>query len=163
MKNQQRANEQLKGDLAVSKSNHEQDVEQLQGDLALLRDDLKMTREELVEAQQRIADSKSTISGLNEDLERFRKLQEESAMEVRFSTGGVGGGGGDVIENLDKIWIVRILEKLKCVGRTFVHRQLCVNYAVLCVHECMHVYMCDEVSVSLCLCKHSGLLRDGMP
>ena len=89
MKNQQRASEQLKGDLAVSKSNHEQDVEQLQGDLALLRDDLKMTREELAEAQQRIADSKSTISGLNEDLERFRKLQEESAMEVRFSPGGV--------------------------------------------------------------------------
>ena len=71
----------------MSKSNHDQDVEQLQGDLALVRDDLKMTREELTEAQQRIADAKSTISGLNEDLERFRKLQEESAMEVRYSLG----------------------------------------------------------------------------
>lgn len=84
----------------MSKSNHDQDVEQLQGDLALVRDDLKMTREELTEAQQRIADAKSTISGLNEDLERFRKLQEESAMEVRYSLGwgwdgGLLEGGGE--------------------------------------------------------------------
>lgn len=82
MKTQQRIVEQLKGDIAVSKNSHEQEVAQLQGDLVLVRDDLQLTKEELAETHQRLVDAKVTISGLNEDLDRFRKLQEESASEV---------------------------------------------------------------------------------
>lgn len=74
--------EQLKGDLAVSKSSHEQEVAQLQGDISLIQDDLQLTKEELAQMQQRISDAKATISDLNQDLERFRKLQEESSAEV---------------------------------------------------------------------------------
>ena len=70
--------------MSLTKSNHEHEVQQLQSDLDLVRDSLKMTKDELSESQRRVTDGKSTISGLNDDLDRFRKLQEESAQEVRF-------------------------------------------------------------------------------
>ena len=39
---------------------------------------------------------------------------------------------------------------------------VCVCVCV-CARACMHAYVhaCDEMNVSLCLCKHSGLLQDG--
>ena len=40
---------------------------------------------------------------------------------------------------------------------------VCAVYVCVCVRACMHAYVhaCDEMNVSLCLCKHSGLLQDG--
>ena len=38
-----------------------------------------------------------------------------------------------------------------------------VRACVVCVSVCLCVCVRDEMIVSLCLCKRSGLLRDGAP
>lgn len=83
VKNHLRTIEQLKSDLQMARSGHSQEVKRLNQDMEHLREDLEVTRGELTASQNHNSDYRGTIDTLNDELDRFRKMQEEASMEVR--------------------------------------------------------------------------------
>ena len=76
--------EQVKADLKATRASATADLNRVQEDLASTSQDLEVAQAELVEAKRSTAELKVTVASLNEDLARYRNLQEESTNDVRF-------------------------------------------------------------------------------
>ena len=86
IKEYQQQVKQLNFDLIISKTNHGKDVNSLQSDVTDLRHKLNVTRKEVADVESEHVDANNAISRLNTDLDRFRKLQEESSATVILSS-----------------------------------------------------------------------------
>lgn len=83
VKNHLRTIEQLKTDLQISRSNHEQEIHRLQSDMEILSKDLQETKGDLGESQNTVMEQRSSISCMTEEIERMGKQQDNSTREVR--------------------------------------------------------------------------------
>lgn len=82
MKNHIRNIEQLKMDLQMARNSHEQDVKRATHDIDLLREELEMTKGELNDGQTQNLDYRSTIMQLNDEIDKSKRLQDDSMTEV---------------------------------------------------------------------------------
>lgn len=74
--------EQLKSDLQISKNSSAAEISRIQEDLIVTREELDATQGQLAEYKRLNAELKADIAGLNDDLIRYRNLQDESTNDV---------------------------------------------------------------------------------
>jgi len=74
----------MKTDMQVMKQTHSSEVKRFQGDIELLRAEIHSTKEELDNTQQQNMDMSANIKSLNDELDRFRQMQEETSIEVNM-------------------------------------------------------------------------------
>lgn len=86
MKNHLRTIEQLKTDLQISRSNHEQEIHRLQSDLEVLSQELQTTKADLSESQSTVMEQRTSIACMTDEIERMSKQQDSSTREVRMQT-----------------------------------------------------------------------------
>ena len=76
--------EQVKADLKATRASATADLTRVQEDLAGTSQDLEATQAELAEMKRSSAELKITVVSLNDDLARYRNLQEESTNDVSY-------------------------------------------------------------------------------
>lgn len=86
MKNHLRTIEQLKTDLQISRSNHEQEIHRLQSDIEVLSKDLQTTKADLSDSQNTVMEQRSSIACMTDEIERMGKQQDNSTREVMNTT-----------------------------------------------------------------------------
>lgn len=72
----------MKTDMQVMKQTHTQEVKRFQGDIEIMRSEVNSLKAELDDTQQQNMDMSANIKSLNDELDRFRQMQEESSIEV---------------------------------------------------------------------------------
>lgn len=77
-----RSIDQLKSELQIAKSNHSQDVDNLQQEMAILKEDFSRTKSDLSMTQDQNLDQKTFINNLSEELEKLKKIHEEDVLDV---------------------------------------------------------------------------------
>lgn len=82
VKNHLRTIEQLKTDLQISRSNHEQEIHRLQSDIEVLSKDLQTTKADLSDSQNTVMEQRSSIACMTDEIERMGKQQDNSTREV---------------------------------------------------------------------------------
>lgn len=75
----------MKTDMQVMRQTHNQEVKRFQDDLGEMRSEMNSTKTELDETQQQNMEMLANIKSLNDELDRFRQIQEETAIEVSSS------------------------------------------------------------------------------
>lgn len=86
VKNHLRTIEQLKTDLQISRSNHEQEIHRLQSDIEVLSQDLQTTKADLSDSQNTVMEQRSSIACMTDEIERMGKQQDNSTREVMKTT-----------------------------------------------------------------------------
>ena len=90
VRNHQRAVEQLKADLTLSRSSHAEGTSRFNQDIQLLRDDLELTKNDLEEARSLSIQLRSQNEDLREELEKETKAHADAVMEVSsYSWGAI--------------------------------------------------------------------------
>lgn len=72
----------MKTDMQVMKQTHNQEVKRFQSDLESMRVEISSLKAELDDTQQQNMDMSANIKSLNDELDRFRQMQEETSIEV---------------------------------------------------------------------------------
>ena len=75
----------MKTDLQVMKGTHTQEVKRFQSDLDDMRSELSVCKSELEESQSLNMEMSASNKSLNDEIDRLRQMQEETAIEVRIS------------------------------------------------------------------------------
>lgn len=86
VKNHLRTIEQLKTDLQISRSNHEQEIHRLQSDIEVLSKDLQTTKADLSDSQNTVMEQRSSIACMTDEIERMGKQQDNSTREVMYNS-----------------------------------------------------------------------------
>ena len=72
----------MKTDMQVMRQTHNQEVKRFQGDIEEMRSEVNGTKTELEDTQQQNMEMSANIKSLNDELDRFRQMQEESSIDV---------------------------------------------------------------------------------
>lgn len=82
IKNHVKTAEQLRADLTLAKNAYAQELARNQRDADLLRDELELIRNNVVEAETQAAQYRVQLDDVREDLEREQRQHSDTAMEV---------------------------------------------------------------------------------
>ena len=82
VRNQRNLVEQVKADLTLARSNHQEETARLQQNIQILKDEVEVTKAEVVDVQGHNSELRDEVSELSSQLEKEQQLHQDAVTEV---------------------------------------------------------------------------------